>query len=176
MTFGEFNFEQLKNIHAYYGPALIDTYKCEKVLSGFGLFVDKNISNEVVIFHKAHFPDSEKFDFVFLCQSLKNLYSITNGILPIDINILTDTDACYRIDEDLRFLREVEYLMNNHPEEKIRNKYRTVYNIYKNEFPLFFEKIESEGFLPFTINSEYTGHINPFDLISQRELSITQEK
>ncbi len=174
LTFGEFNFEQLKNIQAYYGLALIDTYEGEKKLRGFGLFVDKNISNEVVIFHKAHF--SEKFDFVFLCQSLKNLYSITNGILPIDINILTDTDDCYRIDEDLRFLREVEYLMSNYPVEEIREKYRTVYNIYKSEFPLFFEKFESEGFLPFTINSEYIGHINPFDLISQRELSITQEK
>jgi hypothetical protein len=174
LTFGEFNFEQLKNIQAYYGLALIDTYKSEKELGGFGLFVDKNISNKVVVFDKVQF--TEKFDFVFLCQSLKNLYLITNGVLPIDINILTDTDVCYRIDEDLRFLREVEYLMLNHPVERVKEKYRTVYDIYKNELPLFFEKFESEGFLPFAINSEYAGNINPFDLISQRELSATQEK
>jgi hypothetical protein len=174
LTFGEFNFDQLKNIQAYYGLALIDTYKSEKELGGFGLFADKNISNKVIVFDKVHF--SEKFDFVFLCQSLKNLYLITNGVLPTDINILTDTDDCYRIDEDLRFLREVEYLMSNHPVNKVKEKYRTVYDIYKNELPLFFEKFELEGFLPFTINSEYTGSINPFDLISERELSASEEE
>jgi len=99
LTFGEFNFDQLKNIQAYYGLALIDTYKSEKQLEGFGLFADKNISNKVVVFDKVNF--SEKFDFIILCQSLKNLYLMTDGILPIDINLLTDTDECYRIDEDL---------------------------------------------------------------------------
>jgi len=99
LTFGEFNFDQLKNIQAYYGLALIDTYKSEKQLEGFGLFADKNISNKVVVFDKVNF--SKKFDFIILCQSLKNLYLMTDGILPIDINLLTDTDECYRIDEDL---------------------------------------------------------------------------
>jgi len=172
LTFGEFYFDQLKNIQAYYGFALVDTYKSEKELGGFGLFVDKNISNKIAIFDKVQF--SEKFDFVLLCQSLIYLYLITNGVLPTDINVLTDTDDCYRIDEDLRFLREVEYLMNNHPVDKVKEKYRTVYDIYKNELPLFFEKFELEGFLPYTLNAEYTGTINPFDLISERELSASE--
>jgi len=174
LTFGQFDFSQLKNIQAYYGYALIETYKKEKKIEGFGLFANKCISNKIVVFDKIE--ASEDFYFVVLCQSLKNLYSMTNGILPTDINILTDTDDCYRLDEDLRFLREIEYLMKNHPIEKVKEKYRKVYDIYKNEFPLFFEKFESEGFYPFTINEDYSGNINPFDLISQRELSTdTQE-
>ena len=96
---------------------------------------------------------------------------MTDGILPTDISIITDIDECYRIDEDLRFLREVEYLKDNHPDEKVRRKYYTVYYIYKNKFPLFFEVFESKGFLPFAINDDYLGHINPFELISQKELS-----
>jgi hypothetical protein len=101
---------------------------------------------------------------------------MTNGILPIDISILTETDACYRLDEDLRFLREIEYLMDHHPIEKVRSKYSKVYNIYKNEIPLFFEHFEEKGFLPSTINEDYTGNIYPFDLLSKRELSIDQEE
>ena len=58
----------------------------------------------------------------------------------------------------------------------MKEKYRTVYDIYKNELPLFFEKFELEGFLPFTINAEYTGSINPFNLISERELSASEEE
>lgn len=150
LTFGEFNFDQLKNIQAYYGLALIDTYRSEKELEGFGLFADKNISNEIVALEKVNF--SEKFDFIILCQSLKSLYLMTDGILPIDINLLTDTDECYRIDEDLRFLREVKYQMSKHPKEDVKKKYRKVYDIYKNELPLFFEQFELNGFLPSTIS------------------------
>ncbi|MBA4320697.1 MAG: hypothetical protein C0412_20070 [Flavobacterium sp.] len=174
LTFGEFNFSQLKNIQAYYGIALIDAYKKEKQLEGFGLFVDKSISHKVVVFNKTKI--SEDFDFVILCQSLKNLYSMTNGVLPTDIKVLTDTDDCYRIHEDLRFLREVNYLMKNHPVEKVQEKYRKVYDIYKKEFPLFFKKFESEGFYPFTINSDYMGHINPFELMSQNELFMDDQE
>jgi hypothetical protein len=168
LTFGEFNFSQLNNIQAYYGLALIDTYNDEKKLEGFGLFVDKNLTKEIIIFDKI--PFTEKYEFVFLCQSLKNLYSKTRGILPIDIELLNETDTFYRIDEDLRFFREIEYLKNNHPCEKVRKKYQTVYDTYKSDLPLFFKVFEVEGFLPFTINSEYTGHINPFDLLSEHEL------
>ena len=61
--------------------------------------------------------------------------------------------------------------MSNHPDGKVKDKYRKVYDIYRNELPLFFDKFELEGFMPFTINQNYTGSIYPFDLISQRELS-----
>ena len=169
LTLGEFKFSQLNNIQAYYGLALIDTYNDEKELEGFGLFVDNRISKEIIVFDTV--PFTEKYEFILLCQSLKNLYSETNGNLPIDINLLSDTDAFNRIDEELRFFREVEYLMNNHPCEKVRNKYQKVYDTYKNELPLFFKHFEIDGFLPFTINPSYTGSIDPFELLSQKELN-----
>lgn len=174
LTFGEFDFYQLKNIQAYYGSALVDACKEEKKLEGFGLFADKHISSEVVVLDKIEISDN--FDFIILCQSLKNLYSKTNGILPAEMNILTDTDECYRIDEDLRFFREIEYLMNNHQDEKVRAKYCKVYEIYKNEFPEFFHKFESEGFIPSVINEDYFGNINPLELMSEYELSANAQE
>jgi hypothetical protein len=169
LTFGEFTFFQMSNIQAYYGVALIDTYNNEGTLEGFGLYVDRKISNEIIVFDKV--PFTEKYEFVLLCQSLKNLYSTTLGILPIDINLLTETDAFYKIDEELRFFREVEYLKEKHPEEKIRIKYQKVYDTYKTDLPLFFKTFEDQGFLPFAINSDYTGSINPFEILAEQELN-----
>jgi len=169
LTFGEFIFSQMNNIQAYYGLALIETYKDESTLEGFGLFVNKRLSSKVIAFDKL--PFTEKYEFILLCQSIKNLYSMIQGRLPMDINLLSETDTFHRIDEDLRFFREIEYLKQKHPAEKIRAKYQKVYDTYKVALPLFFEAFEIEGFLPFTINSDYTGSINPFEILAEYELN-----
>jgi hypothetical protein len=166
LTFGEFNFSKMTNINAYYGYALIDTYKDESDLEGFGLYVNKRLSNEIITFDKVSF--TEKYDFILLCQSLKNLYSTTEGVLPIDCNLLYETDTYHRIDEDLRFFREIYFLKQNHPIERVKTKYQKVYDIYKTELPLFFKIFENDGFLPFTINPDYIGSMNPFETITNR--------
>ena len=169
LTFGDFHFDSLINIEAYYGSVLIDAYNQEKNLEGFGLFVDKNISKEVIIFDKIKY--SKKFDFIVLCQYINNLYLRTEGNLPVKIELLTETDEFYRIDEDLSFFREIEYLMENHPIGKVKEKYKKVYNLYKSKLPLFFNKFENEGFIPSVVCEEYFGNISPFDLVSEQELN-----
>jgi len=169
LTIGEFNFSQLTNLQAYYGLALIDAYNDEKKIEGFGLFVDKDLSDNIIVFDKV--PYTEKYEFILLCQSLKNLYITTKGSLPINIKLLTETDTFFRIDEDLRFFREIEFLKNNYPDERVRKKYHKVYNTYKTDMPLFFKVFEEEGFIPFAINSDYIGSINPFELLSEQELN-----
>jgi len=169
ITLGEFNFSTLKNIDAYYGLALIDAYIDESKLEGFGLYINKNITADVIVFDKVEF--NEKYDYILLCQSFINLYKSTNGILPIDPNILVETDSFHRIDEDLRFFREIEYIKNNFPIEKVRKKYEKIYSLYKTVTPKFFEKFENEGFLPFVLNSNYTGNFNPFEILAQKESS-----
>ncbi|WP_394678773.1 hypothetical protein [uncultured Sphingobacterium sp.] len=169
LTYGEFNFSQLTNIQAYYGKALIDTYHDEGTLEGFGLYIHKTLTEYVVIFDKTQF--TENYDYILLCQSLKNLYDYANGILPVSLEALTETDTFHRVDEDLRFLREIAFIKDNHPIERVRKKYKDVYDIYKRELPLFFDAFEKEGFLPWLINENYTGSFNPFDLLAEKELS-----
>jgi hypothetical protein len=168
LTFGDFNYSQLRNIEAYYGLTLIDAYHDEVGLEGFGLYVDKVIADEVIIFDKV--PFNEKYEYVLLCQSMVNLYKYTKGVLPLDPNIFTETDTYFRIDEDLRFFREIEFLMNKCPVGKAKIKYKKVYDIYKKQLPLFFETFEKEGFLPFVFSDTYIGSINPFIIIAEREL------
>lgn len=169
LTFGDFNFSPMSNIQAYYGLALIDAYEEEEVLEGFGLYINKDLSTKIMTFDKV--PFTQKYDFIILCQSLKNLYKKTHGILPIDINLLNETNQFDRLEEDLRFFREIEYLKQNHRNEKVRDKYQKVYDTYKSELPLFFSTFEEQGFLPFTINSDFTGTMNPFVILSEIELN-----
>jgi len=173
LTFGEFNFSELQRIQAYYGLALIDAYHDESLMEGFGLYVDKRLSNDIVVFDKV--PFTEKYDFVLLTQSLRNLYNDTAGKLPIPLSMLEETDTYHRIDEDLRFFREIEFLKQNHPNERVKQKHSVVYETYKQAMPSFFERFEKEGFSPFTVNSEYTGRINPFDLLADKELNSEME-
>lgn len=52
ITLKPFTYLELKNVNAYYGEALISTYQDEKELKGFGLYIDKSISNDAFIFEK----------------------------------------------------------------------------------------------------------------------------
>ncbi|MES2064640.1 MAG: hypothetical protein V4456_22165 [Bacteroidota bacterium] len=171
---GDFNYSNLKNIDAYYGLALINAYHDESELEGFGLYVEKAISDEVVTFDKVTF--NEKYDYVFLCQSILNLYDHTSGVLPIkDLNIFSETDTYHRIDEDLRFLREISYIKEQHPVLRVRDKYQKVYQVYKNRLKDFFNKFEIEGFMPFTLNDHYAGSIDPFLLLAEIEITKLKE-
>ncbi|WP_373708344.1 hypothetical protein [Kaistella sp.] len=168
ITLGKFHFFKYKNFQSYYGEALIETYNDESQLEGFGLFINKNLTNEVIVFDKIEY--NEKYDFILLCQSYINLFDDTKGKLPIQIDMFTETDKYYRIDEDLRFFREIQYLKDNYPSPRIRRKYQVVYDIYKERTKEFFRKFEDEGFTPFTLNMDYMGSLSPFYTLAEEEL------
>lgn len=175
ITYGDFEFHKLSNIQAYWGNALIEAYGDDnnkdenKRIKGFGLFVRRDLSDDTVILDKM--PVGEKYNFVFLCQSYMNLYKKVNGILPVDINILTETEEFDRIDEDLKFFREIAFLKEHYPCGAVKKKYQQVYDWYKERTPKFFKTFEEQGFLPFILNPGYCGSINPFETIAEQELT-----
>ena len=155
ITYGEFNFKSMNNIQAYWGEALIETYNDANLLQGLGLFVNKKLSS--------------KYDYILLCQSYINLYKSTKGKLPIEIEILYETDEYNQIDEDMRFFREIRYVKDNCTVHKITNKYLVVYMWYKNyTYPLF-KQLEDGNFSPSVLNADYMGRINPYDIIAEVE-------
>ena len=173
ITYGEFEFHKLGNIQAYWGSALIEAYNDENKkdnnrIKGFGLFVRRDLSDDSIIFDKI--PIGEKYDFIFLCQSCISLYKKVDGVLPVDINLLIETNEFDRIDEDLVFFKEIAFLKDNHPSAEIREKYQAVYDLYKKKMPNFFEIFEQQGFSPFVINPGFTGTINPFVTKAEQEL------
>lgn len=171
---GEFIYRKLSNIESYYGKALIDCYEKEKEIKSIGLFVDKTISKKIITFTVIDFD--KNFDFVILNQAFDELDQISGGKLPIEYEDLLETDIASRIDEDLFFLREIEYLKNNHPDEDVKLKYENTYNLLKNKYMNLFNIFEEQGFLPMTINSSYAGHYNPFELLSEKEFKCENRK
>ena len=98
-----------------------------------------------------------------------NLYKSTKGKLPIEKEILYETDEYNQIDEDIRFFREIRYVKDNCPIQKIANKYLAVYMWYKNyTYPLF-KQLEDGDFSPSVLNADYIGRINPYDIIAEGE-------
>jgi hypothetical protein len=174
ITSGEFEFHELDNIQAYWGNALMDTYNDEKSIEGFGLFIRKDISNDILIFEKMSVGIN--YDFVFLCQSYMNLYKRVHGELPININLLTETDEFDRIDDDLKFLREISFLKEHHTNVKIKEKYRTVYSWYKERTPKFIKVFEKQGFLTSVLNSGYFGSINPSENIAEQDSTTKKQE
>lgn len=168
ITYGEFNFKSMNNIQAYWGEALIETYNDANLLQGLGLFVNKKLSVDIVTFDKLDNIDS-KYDYILLCQSYINLYKSTKGKLPIEIEILYETDEYNQIDEDMSFFREIRYVKDNCTVHKITNKYLVVYMWYKNyTYPLF-KQLEDGNFSPSVLNADYMGRINPYDIIAEVE-------
>ncbi|TFB30231.1 hypothetical protein [Pedobacter alluvionis] len=78
------------------------------------------------------------------CSSSMHLYDYTKGQLPIELNILTDKDEFHRLDEEMSFLREVDYLRQHDPVARVSAKYEKVYQAYKAIIPEFFATFEAE--------------------------------
>lgn len=85
----------------------------------------------MIILEKTPDPECSKNDKILLCNSFVKLNKKTKGVLPIDLNLLTDTDDYHRIEKDLRFFREIAYIKEHTQNPKIKRKYENVYDRYK---------------------------------------------
>jgi len=170
ITKGEFKYQKLSNIESYYGKALVNCYHAESQIKATGLFVDKNFSSRVITFPKIEF--NEQFNYVFPNQALENLNILCDGTLPIDYNHFEETDMLWRIDEDLSFLREINYLKENHPISDVKLKYEKTYNLYCSKFPELMKLLKEKNFMPDALNPQYMGHCNPYEIKAEQELTF----
>lgn len=91
LTYGEFYYEKLENIEAYYGKALINSYYKEKDINSLGLFIDKSILHYNTIFKTALFD--KDVHFVYLTQDIEHLCYLYNAEnLPLDSSLIDKAD------------------------------------------------------------------------------------
>ena len=81
----------------------------------------------------------------------------------------------WRIDEDLAFLREIDYLKWNHPISDVKLKFKNTYNLYFNKFPELMKLLKENNFMPNALNPEYMGNCNPYEIKAEEELSFTNK-
>lgn len=168
ITKGEFKYQKLSNIESYYGKALVECYHTESKIKATGLFIDKNFASNVITFPKIKFNDN--FIYVFPNQALDNLNILSGGELPIDYRHFDETDKLWRIDEDLSFLREINYLKENHPKPDVKLKFEETYNLYCKKFPELIDTLKQSAFMPNALNQDYTGNVNPYEIKAKQEL------
>ena len=151
LTYGEFKHYSLKNMEAYYGKALVDSYYKEQDIIGMGLFIDKNIASHC-IFNKVHYD--KDLDFVTMLQGMDRIKLNYQGDLPTtDKDLIEDTDEYWASFLELKYLENIRNHSLNHPVNKVRGKFLQTYSLYKQLYIDELNFFEENGFNP--------SHINP---------------
>lgn len=144
LVYGEFKYDQKKNLEAYFGAALITAYRKEKELQAMGLFIAKDIAHRNTIFHTVSF-DAD-VDFVFLAQNLEDLSRLSEGQLPIPGELIWQSERFPFLWLELLMLKILKEGLDNRHDSRVRAKYALTYQLYVARYPLLLQKLEAANF------------------------------
>jgi len=157
ITEGEFHVKKMRNLDAYFGQTLIDSYQNEKYLKGVGLYLDVKLRFYNRIFRFKNL--SEKFDFIYLTDSCSNLYpyekreveksdNYEEGIFPIPEILISSTSAEYSLYPEILHFKEVYKQIWTQKSLKIKKKYLYTWNLYKLAYPDLIKALLDSNFNP----------------------------
>lgn len=140
---GEFEFTELKNFQQYFGKALLKAYNSEKNFPYIGLFIDEksNKNNKVFTTKKI----TKDYSYVFINQSLDNYCQDFNEF-PIDKYIAEEDCLIENISADILYLKSLFLLSQSTVDNKILEKTRNTLEIYKQQFPEFYNECLQHNF------------------------------
>ena len=90
LVYGEFEHKSLRNTEQFFGNALIDAYVKQKSVKCTGLFIDNHCHTYNDIFPVERYD--KNLSFVYLNQSLEELHRGELGPIPVDADLLYQTD------------------------------------------------------------------------------------
>lgn len=129
LTLDDFEHEEMKHIEAFYGQALVRTYRQEKSIQGMGLYIDNKLLPHCDIFHTSKY--NADLSYVHLMQSLEHISQKIDQY-PIFADVLTSTDMQYFNAANLVYLRNIYKHMNNLSlSPYIRSKYLNTWHIIR---------------------------------------------
>lgn len=153
LTYGAFDHYRLKNTECFYGPALVSSYKKEKVIQSHGLFIDNNCNRHNTIFKTAQYDKSLRF--VYLTQALDRFRFFAQDGLPVDSSLLHDTDEAYHLMPEIRHLQDIYHFMHKHLDPRVRTKHLTAWHFYRSRYRDIIDQLERERFRPEVISPKY---------------------
>ncbi|MGQ0532077.1 MAG: hypothetical protein ACT4OF_05205 [Caulobacteraceae bacterium] len=80
VRYGDFTHNELSNIDAYHGDALISSYTEEKKIPATGVFIHRSVWDDNDIFHTVPFTDEYKFALVN--QALLSAWEMAKPNVP----------------------------------------------------------------------------------------------
>lgn len=127
VTKGEFHHEKLKNIEAYYGPALVECYEREKAIRCTGVFLDSKLAPYSDIFHLTSYDDQSHF--VHVMQHLDQV-RFPYESYPIDGRMLEETTMEWWVAYLLIYLQNTHGHMGDaRSPEAVRLKYQNAWRM-----------------------------------------------
>jgi len=144
LTKGGFLHHRFDNLDAFFGQALIDSYRNEKDLTGCGLFLDERLLAENRIFPTRR--HCERFHYVFLTPSIQYLSDYGDSGFPFSGEPLDSTDMTLQVYAELTFLADVYRKSMEHPTPNVRAKFQATWSFYQLQFPLVCNVLRESGF------------------------------
>jgi hypothetical protein len=153
LTYGAFDHYRLENTECFYGPALVSSYKKEKMIQSHGLFIDNNCNRYNDVFNTAQYDTSLRF--VYLTQALDRFSYFAQDGLPIDASLIDDTDEAYVLMPEIRHLQDIYWLMHKHPDPRVRVKHLAAWHFYRSKYQVIVDELERNKFRPESISPKY---------------------
>ena len=144
ITKGEFFHRKFKNLEAFFGKALIDSFHDEKKLYGCGLFMDKHLLK-----HNKFFPTichCDDYHYVFLTQDIQRANDYGQARFPFSGEILDSTCMNFTTYTQLIFLKDVYRKSQEHPDPKVRAKFQATWYFYYQKFEPLCNALLESGF------------------------------
>jgi hypothetical protein len=160
LTKGEFAHVELRHMQAFYGAALIFSYRREKNIDCTGLFLDAPLLPDCDIFFYEQYDQNTYF--IHLMQALNSL-RFPEVDYPIDPILVGE--AKWDLAYDFRYLRNIHRHMNDpdlHP--RIRSKHAAAWNLIRRRYQAILDTLEAQDFDPRSISvfdwSDATRHLD----------------
>jgi hypothetical protein len=129
LTEGEFHHRSLKNITAFYGKALVDTYRYESRIPCTGLFIDRDLAIDSNIFKTTPFDD--RYAFVHLMQNLDHV-SFARTKYPITPELIIPMGLQWPLAYDLSYLQTINrHMKDENILPSVRGKYLSTWQMIR---------------------------------------------
>jgi len=123
---------------------LIDSYRKEKGIGCTGLLIHSSCQRFNKIFPMSKYDD--EVSFVYLNQSLERLNLVSQGLLPISPIYLEGADELWRIVWDVKLLENINRLMTQHGDPRVRAKFQATWHLYEMRYRDLLHALEENDF------------------------------
>ncbi len=150
VTEGEFEHQQMKNIEAYYGKALVDCYETEKQVNAMGVFLDSSLVRYSDVFRTT--PYNDRCSLVHVMQALgaldlsSTIFGSTENItFPIPGELVDGWE--FRISYEVRYVENIyKGSIDDSAGPKVRQKFENTLELLRIRHPLLVDTLVAKKF------------------------------
>jgi hypothetical protein len=138
--------QSYQHIRAFWGEAMINAYNTEKNIQAVGLFVDKAVKPHMDVFSTTLYDDERGLWFADTATTLRNI-GLEGDDFALAKEYILSTGTENLIAYDFLYLKRLfEHSHDPGLPPRVRNKYLTTWEIYRQKYPGFCTSLERKQF------------------------------